>query len=128
METEHFLLWGIIFFAVGAVSALVPAGKSRTTSYLCSVFGALSFLAIGIYLTVAPPVTYQTLSVSSLFAFSFRGDALRLLHDYDIAGHPRGVGHSIGFTRTFPYAGFMGFFIISHLIMPLSCLQISSPF
>jgi hydrogenase-4 component B len=126
METEHFLLWGIIFFAVGAVSALVPAGKSRTTSYLCSVFGALSFLAIGIYLTVAPPVTYQTLSVSSHFAFSFRGDALAGFFMITISLVTLAVSvYSIGFTRTFPYAGFMGFFY-NILILSLYAVVLSA--
>ena len=126
METEHFLLWGIIFFAVGAVSALVPAGKSRTTSYLCSVFGALSFLAIGIYLTVAPPVTYQTLSVSSLFAFSFRGDALAGFFMITISLVTVAVSvYSIGFTRTIPYAGFMGFFY-NILILSLYAVVLSA--
>ena len=126
METEHFLLWGIIFFAVGAVSALVPAGKSRTTSYLCSVFGALSFLAIGIYLTVAPPVTYQTLSVSSLFAFSLRGDALAGFFMITISLVTLAVSvYSIGFTRTFPYAGYMGFFY-NILILSLYAVVLSA--
>ncbi len=126
METEYFLLSGIILFAVGAVSALVPAEKTRTTSYLFSLFGALSFLAIGIYLTVATPVTYQTLSVSSVFEFSFRGDALAGFFMITISLVAFAVSvYSIGFTRTLPYGGFMGFFY-NILILSLYAVVLSA--
>ena len=126
METEHFLLSGILFFAVGAVIALVPAGKTRTTSYLFSLFGALSFLAIGIYLTVAPSVTYQALSVSSVFEFSFRGDALAGFFMITISLVTFAVSiYSIGFTRTFRHAGLMGFFY-NTLILSLYAVVLSA--
>jgi hydrogenase-4 component B len=126
METEQLLLSGIILFAMGAGSALVPSGKARTISYLCSLLGALIFLTIGIYHTFAAPVTYQTLSASSLFEFSFRGDALAGFFIITISLVVFAVSvYSIGFTRTFPYSGFTGFFY-NTLILSLYAVVLSA--
>ncbi len=76
METEHFLLSGIILFAVGALSALVPAKKITTTAYLFSLLGSLVFLVLGFSLTFGGPVSYQAQPVSSFFELALRGDAL----------------------------------------------------
>jgi len=76
MESEHFLLSGAILFAGGALSSLVPAGKAKTTSSLLSIFGSFCFFVLGLYLIFSVPVTYQSLSASSMFEFAMRGDAL----------------------------------------------------
>jgi hydrogenase-4 component B len=111
METEQYLLSGIIFFIVGAASALVPANKFRTTSYLFSLVGSLSFLVLGFFLTFSTPISYETLSVSPVFEFSLRGDALSGFFILTISVVSLAVSiYSIGFTRDLPYAGLAGFF------------------
>ena len=74
METEHFLFSGIVLFAVGAASALVPAKKTKTAAYLFSLLGSLSFLVLGLFLVFGGPVSFQAQPVSSIFEFSLRGD------------------------------------------------------
>lgn len=76
METELFLLSGILLFAVGAASALVPAKKTKTAAYLFSLLGSLSFLVLGLFLVFGGPVSFQAQPVSSVFELSLRGDGL----------------------------------------------------
>ncbi len=76
MQTESFLLSGVLFFLLGALVTLIPDKKIKPYSYLFSVFGAISFLAPAFYLALAGPMQYAPLTASSVFEFSFRGDAL----------------------------------------------------
>jgi hydrogenase-4 component B len=126
METEQYLLSGIIFFIVGAASALVPANKFRTTSYLFSLVGSLSFLVLGLYLTFSTPITYQALSVSPVFEFSLRGDALSGFFILTVSVVSLAVSiYSIGFTRDLPYAGLAGFFY-NILVLSLYAVVLSA--
>ena len=126
METEQYLLSGIIFFVVGAANALVPAKKFRTTSYLFSLAGSLSFLVLGLYLTFSTPITYQALSVSPVFEFSLRGDALSGFFILTISVVALAVSiYSIGFTRDLPHAGLAGFFY-NILVLSLYAVVLSA--
>ncbi len=126
METEQFLLSGIVLFAVAAISALVPAGKARTTSYLLSLLGSLSFLALGLVLTFTAPVSYQPLYVSSVFHCTLRGDALSGFFAVTVSLVSLAVTvYSIGFTRELPYAGLAGFFY-NILILSLYAVVLSA--
>jgi len=76
MESEHFLLLGIVFFAAGASSALIRVRTLRFAPYILTLFGSICFFALGLILTAVPPVSYSALSASSIYDFSLRGDAL----------------------------------------------------
>ena len=76
METDQYLLSGTMSFAVGAVGALIPNKKIRAASYLFIFCGSVDFLAMGLSLLIAAPVSYSSLPVSSIFALSLRGGAL----------------------------------------------------
>lgn len=75
METDQYLLSGTMSCAVGAIGALIPNKKIRAASYLFTFCGSVGFLAMGLSLLIAAPVSYPFLSVSSIFALSLRGDA-----------------------------------------------------
>lgn len=126
METEQYLLLGILFFVVAALSALVPAKKIRTTAYLLSLLGSLSFLTLGFYLIVASPVSFYVLPVSSSFEFALRGDALSGFFVITISLVTFALSiYSIGFTRDLAYAGFLGFFY-NILILSLYAVVLSA--
>jgi len=126
METERFLFSGVLFFLLAALTALIPDKKIKVYSYLFSVFGAVAFLAPAFSLSFAGPVQYQTLTVSSVFEFSFRGDALSGFFMITISLVTLAVSiYSIGFTRNLPYAGFMGFFY-NILILSLYAVVLST--
>jgi hypothetical protein len=76
METDQYLLSGTMSFAVGAVGALIPNKKIRAASYFFTFCGSVGFLAPGLSLLIAAPVSYASLPVSSIFALSLRGGAL----------------------------------------------------
>ena len=100
METDQYLLSGIIFFVVSALSALVPAKKIRTTAYFLSLLGSLSFLFLGFNLIAAAPVSFPALAVSSFFEFALRGDALSGFFVITISLITFAISvYSIGFTR-----------------------------
>src|SRR5512143_30957 len=123
METEHFLLLGILLFAVGAASALLPAKKIQTTVYL---FGSLSFLALGFSLTFGSPVSYQAQPVSSFFELALRGDALAGFFVIIISIVTLAVSvYSLGSARDPDCAGTMGFFY-NILILSLYAVVLSA--
>ncbi len=126
METEQLLLFGIVLFAVGALSALVPVKTFRSASYLFSLIGSVSFLSLGLILTIITPVSYQALSASSIFEFSLRGDALAGFFLITISLVSSAVSvYSISFTRDSSYAGLSGFFT-NILILSLYAVVLSA--
>lgn len=126
METEQYFLSGILFFVISAGAALVPAKKIRTTAYLVSLLGSLSFLFLGVYLTVAAPVTFPATSVTSIFEFALRGDALSGFFIIVISLITLATSfYSIGFTRDLAYAGFIGF-LYNILILSLYAVVLSA--
>ncbi len=126
METEQYLLSGIIFFVVSALSALVPAKKIRTTTYFFSLLGSLSFLFLGFNLITAAPASFPVLAVSSFFEFALRGDALSGFFVITISLVTFAISvYSIGFTRDTARAGFLGFFY-NILILSLYAVVLSA--
>ena len=126
MQTEQFLVVGILFFLLGALTALIPHKKTNILSYLFSVSGAISFLAPAFYLVLAGPAQYAVIPASSIFEFSFRGDALSGFFMITISLITVAVSiYSIGFTRDLPNAGFMGFFY-NFLILSLYAVVLSA--
>jgi hydrogenase-4 component B len=126
METEQYLLSGIIFFLISAGFALVPAKKIRTTAYLLSLLGSLSFLTLGFYLTTAAPAAFHAPSVTSTFEFALRGDALSGFFVIVISLITIATSlYSIGFTRDLAYAGLIGFFY-NILILSLYAVVLSA--
>jgi hypothetical protein len=75
METDQYLLSGTTLFAVREVGAHIANKKINAASYLFTFCGSVGFLAMGLSLLIAAPVSYPFLSVSSIFALSLRGDA-----------------------------------------------------
>ena len=126
METEQYFFSGILFFVISAGAALVPAKKIRTTAYLVSLLGSLSFLFLGVYLTVAAPVTFPAILVTSIFEFALRGDAVSGFFIIVISLITLATSlSSIGFTRDLAYAGYIGFFY-NILILSLYAVVLSS--
>jgi hypothetical protein len=76
METEQYLLSGIILFVISVGTALVPAKKIRTTASLIFLLGSLSCFFLGFYLIAAATITFYVTSVTSVFEFALRGEAL----------------------------------------------------
>jgi hydrogenase-4 component B len=111
METEHFLLFGTVLFAVGALSALVPVKNFRFAPYLLSLIGSLTFLSLGLILTVITPVSYQAMTASSIFEFSLRGDTLSGIFIITVSIVSSAVSlYSFALTRDPAYTGLLGFF------------------
>ena len=126
METEQLLLFGIVLFVVGALSALVPVKTFRIVPYLLSLIGSLFFLSLGLILTAITPVSYQALAASSIFEFSLRGDALAGFFIITISLVALAVSvYSIGFTRNLVHAGLSGFFT-NILILSLYAVVLSA--
>ncbi len=126
METEQYLLSGILFFAISAGTTLVPAKKIRTTAYLLSLLGSLSFLFLGFSLTVSAPATFHATSVTSLLEFALRGDALSGFFVIVISLVTFATSfYSIGFSRDLARAGLMGFFY-NILILSLYAVVLSA--
>jgi len=126
METERLLLFGFVLFAVGALSALIPVKTFRTVPYLLSLIGSLFFLSLGLILTVITPVSYQSLSASSIFEFALRGDALAGFFIITISLVASAVSvYSIGSTRNLIYARFSGF-LMNILILSLYAVVLSA--
>jgi len=126
METDQYLLSGIIFFVLSAGTALVPAKKIRTIAYLISLLGSLSFLFLGFYLIAAAPVTFPALSVTSLFKFALWGDALSGFFVIAISVISLATSlYSIGFTCDLPHASLIGFFY-NVLILSLYAVVLSA--
>jgi hydrogenase-4 component B len=126
MATEHFLFFGIVFLAVGALSALVPVKTIRNTSYILCLLGSLCFLALGLILTVIPPVSYQAVSASSIFEFFLRGDALAGFFIITISLISSAVSvFSLSLTHDSAYAGLSGFFM-NILILSLYAVVLSA--
>jgi len=126
METEYFLLSGLVLLAAAAFAALVPAEKIRTTSSFLSVLGSLSFFATGLILTFLPPAHYPTLSLSSVFEYSLRGDALAGFFMITIALVSCAVSiYAMGSTRAMEHAGLAGFFT-NILILSLYAVVLSA--
>ncbi len=126
METDQYLLSGTLLFAAGAASALTPIRKIRAVSYLFTLLGAVAFLALGFSLTVTAPVSYQALSVSSVFEFSLRGDALAGFFVIMISLVTVAVSiYSAGIARDLPFAGLAGFFT-NLLVLSLYAVTLSA--
>lgn len=126
METEHFLFSGIILFAVGAASALVPAKKIKASAYLFSLLGSLSFLVLGFFLTFSGPAAFQAQPVSSVFEFSLRGDGLAGFFVIVISIVTLAVSiYSLGSARDPDFAGPAGFFY-ALLILSLYAVVLSA--
>jgi hydrogenase-4 component B len=126
METEQYLLWGIIFFLAAALSALVPAGKTRIAAYIFSLPGSLSFLILGSSLIAVPAASYGSLSVSPLFAFSLRGDALSGFFMIIISLVSLAVSiYSIGSAKELPSPG-LGGFLYNILVLSLYAVVLSA--
>jgi hydrogenase-4 component B len=126
METEQYLLSGIIFFVISSCTALVPAKKIRTTAYLISLLGSLSFLFLGFYLIAAGAVTFHASSVTSTLEFALRGDALSGFFVILISLVTLATSlYSIGFTRDLAHANLIGFFY-NILILSLYAVVLSA--
>jgi hydrogenase-4 component B len=125
METEQYLLAGILFFAFSAGAALLPAKKIRTTAYLVSLLGSLSFLFLGIRLAAAPAAFHVT-SVTPVLEFALRGDALSGFFIMVISFVTLATSvYSIGFTRDMPRAGLIGF-LYNVLVLSLYAVVLSA--
>lgn len=126
METEYFLLSGLVLLGAAAFFALAPAEKIRTAASILSLFGSLVFLACGLVLTFLPPAQYPTLALSSVFEYSLRGDALTGFFMIVIALVSGAVAvYSVGFARTVPHAGLAGFFT-NILVLSLYAVVLSA--
>ncbi len=126
METEQYFFSGILLFLTGAAAALLPSRKIKTTAYLFPFLGAISFLIFGLFLSFRAPVQFASIPVSSVFQFSFRGDALSGFFVIVISILTLAVSiYSIGFTREFKYAGLMGL-LYNILVLSLYAVVLSA--
>ena len=126
METEQYLLYGIIFFVISACATLVTTKKIRIVAYFISLFGSLSFLFLGFYLFAAIPVMFHARSVTSIFEFALRGDALSGFFVILISLMTFATSlYSIGFTCDLAHSNLVCFFY-NILILSLYSVALSA--
>ena len=112
METEQYLLYGIIIFVISACTTLVPEKRIRILACFISLLGSLSFFFLGFYLIAATRVTFDAPSVTSIFKFALRGNALSGFFLVFIFLITLATSlYSIGFTSDLAHSNLVGFFL-----------------
>lgn len=74
MNPEIFLYIGVFFLFSASLISLLK--RLNAAAYLSSIAGSISFAIHGVYLLFTGPVLLPGLKLSSIFEFSFGGDAL----------------------------------------------------
>ncbi|MEW6738807.1 MAG: hydrogenase 4 subunit B [Nitrospirota bacterium] len=125
MDTESYLYIGLLFFLSGAVVSLLPLQKVKNYSYIFPALGSVSFALLSLYLLFATPADLFSLPLSSIFEFSFGGDAISGFFVLTISILTFAVSvYSIGYTKDLNNKGLMGFlfniFILSMYAVILS--------
>ncbi|MBI5188046.1 MAG: hydrogenase 4 subunit B [Nitrospirae bacterium] len=125
IDPENFLYIGVLFFLSGAVISLVPIQKVKNYIYILSVLGSIGFALLSLYLLFTLPLNLFSLPISSIFEFSFRGDAISGFFVLAISILTLAVSiYSIGYTKEMGGKGLMGFlfniFILSMYAVVLS--------
>ncbi|MEK6527939.1 MAG: hydrogenase 4 subunit B [Nitrospirota bacterium] len=125
MNTETYLLMGLLFFLSGAVVSMLPLPKVKNYSYILSTLGSLSFAVLSLYMLFITPVDLFSLPLSFIFKFNFSGDAISGFFVLTISILAFAVSvYSIGYTRDLDNKGLMGFlfniFILSMYAVVLS--------
>ncbi len=108
MVSEIFLYTGIVFFFSASLLSLLK--RLNPLVYILSLAGSLCLAIVALYLLFAgPQLADITLKLSSIFEFSFGGDALSGLFILIISILVFSVSiYSIGYTRGMEKKGLMG--------------------
>lgn len=110
MNATGFIHIGSLFLLAGAFVSLLPLRKGNNYVYIFSCLGAMSFGVSGLSLLSFLPGTLYSVSLSSLFDFSFYGDSLAGFFMIVISILALAVSiYSIGYTREVKNKGLMGF-------------------
>lgn len=107
MIFEVFLYTGIfLFFSASLISLLK---RLNTFVYILSSLGSLSLAVFSLYLLIAGPVSFHLIPLSSIYEFSFGGDAISGFFILVISLLVLSVSvYSIGYTKDMNNSGLMG--------------------
>ncbi len=131
MDPKQFFNIGLLFFLAGAVVSLLPIKKAKNYIYIFSAIGSVSFALLSLYLLFATHLVAQetvdlfSLPLSSLFEYSFGGDAISGFFILATSILTFAVSiYSIGYTKDLNNKCLMGFlfnaFILSMYAVILS--------
>lgn len=108
MISEAFLYTGIfLFFSASLISLLK---RLNPFVYILSCLGSLSLAIFSLYLLIAGPVSFSSIPLSSIYEFSFGGDAISGFFILVISLLVLSVSiYSAGYTKDMNSRGLMGF-------------------
>ncbi len=108
MISEAFLYTGIfLFFSASLISLLK---RLNSFVYILSCLGSLSLVIFSLYLLIAGPVSLSSIPLSSIYEFSFGGDAISGFFILVISLLVLSVSiYSAGYTKDMNSRGLMGF-------------------
>ncbi|MFN3740283.1 MAG: hydrogenase 4 subunit B [Thermodesulfovibrionales bacterium] len=107
MISELFLYTGIVFFFLASLISLLK--RLNTFVYILSSLGSLSLAIFSLYLLIAGPVSFRSIPLSSIYEFSFGGDAISGFFILVISLLVLSVSvYSIGYTKDMNNRSLMG--------------------